>query len=92
MKIDNISHLSTPKPVDQGKDAQRAGKPAATGKAPAGSVTHLNHAVGDAAGDIDPARVAELRQAIADGRLRMDTDRIADRLIAGVRDLTGGVA
>jgi negative regulator of flagellin synthesis FlgM len=33
--------------------------------------------------------VAELRQAISEGRLHVDTDRIADRLIASVRDLLG---
>ena len=43
----------------------------------------------DTSQDIDHARVAELRQAISEGRLHVDTDRIADRLIASVRDLLG---
>lgn len=90
MKIDNIPHLSPPKPVEQGRDAERAGKAAATGESGAGSVTHLSRAAGDASQDVDPVRVAELRQAIAEGRLTMDTSRVADRLVASARDLAGG--
>ncbi|MGH8118592.1 MAG: flagellar biosynthesis anti-sigma factor FlgM [Rhodanobacteraceae bacterium] len=90
MKIDNIQHLSTPKPVEQGRDAEKTGKATPTGEPGAGSVTHLSHAATDSSQDIDQARVAELRQAIADGRLKMDTSRIADRLIASARDLAGG--
>lgn len=90
MKIDNISHLSTPKPVEQGRDAEKASKPTATGEPGAGSVTHLSRPASDTSQDIDQARVSELRQAIADGRLKMDTSRIADRLIASLGDLTDG--
>lgn len=39
--------------------------------------------------DIDLERVQQLRQAIADGTLEMDTSRIADRIIASARDLLG---
>lgn len=92
MKIDNISHLSTPKPVEQGRDAGKPGKTTAAGEPGAGSVTHLSRPASDASQDIDQARVAEVRQAIADGRLKMDTSRVADRLIASLRDLTGGDA
>lgn len=37
----------------------------------------------------DSQRVAEIRQAIADGRFQIDADKIAGRLIDGVRDLLG---
>lgn len=40
MKIDNIQHLSTPKPVEQGRDTEKAGKAPAIGESGAGSVTH----------------------------------------------------
>ena len=38
-------------------------------------------------GDIDMARVDALRDAIANGKLRIDTSRIADGLIASAREL-----
>lgn len=36
---------------------------------------------------VDRARVAELRQAIAEGRFKMDANRIADGLLASVREM-----
>lgn len=36
---------------------------------------------------IDQKRVDEIRQAISEGRFKVDADRIADGLIASVRDL-----
>jgi len=89
MKIENVSHLTTPSRIDQAKNKEKAGNVTAQGNAEAGSTTQLSRAGSDASQDIDHARVAELRQAISDGSLKMDTDRIADRLIASVRDLLG---
>lgn len=37
--------------------------------------------------DINTARVAEIRQALASGQLKIDPSRIADGLLASVRDL-----
>ena len=37
--------------------------------------------------DVDQARVTEIRQAIADGRLEINPERIADGLLASVREL-----
>lgn len=37
--------------------------------------------------DIDVAKVQELRDAIASGRLKIDTSRIAESLIASAREL-----
>ncbi|NYT87073.1 flagellar biosynthesis anti-sigma factor FlgM [Pollutimonas harenae] len=37
--------------------------------------------------DVDVARVQELRDAIASGQLKIDPSRIADGLLASVRDL-----
>lgn len=36
---------------------------------------------------VDRARVAELRQAIAEGRFKMDANRIADGLLTSVREM-----
>ena len=41
----------------------------------------------DGSGDIDMARVQTLREAIANGKLTMDPGRIADGLLASVREL-----
>ena len=39
---------------------------------------------------VDPAKVAEIRQAIAEGRLQIKPDVIADRLLETVRELLRG--
>ena len=53
--------------------------------APAGSVsTRLQTASG---GEFDAARVAQVREAIASGRYRVDARRIADGLLDSVREL-----
>lgn len=49
--------------------------------------TRLVHQADD---DIDSAKVEEIRQAIAEGRLRMDPSRIADGLLATLRELAQG--
>ncbi|MFP1679525.1 flagellar biosynthesis anti-sigma factor FlgM [Alloalcanivorax sp. C16-2] len=89
MKIDNISHLYPSNTVNQGKAGERVGsdgqRPDAT---EAGEVAHLRAPAGDGQ-DIDRARVEEVRQAIAEGRLEIRADRIADGLIQSVRDLLG---
>lgn len=38
---------------------------------------------------VDAAKVAEIRQAISDGRFKVNTEVVADRLIETVRDLIG---
>lgn len=38
---------------------------------------------------VDQQRVAEIRQAIAEGRFTVDTGRVADGLIASVREMLG---
>lgn len=88
MKIDSSHPLQRPtqtdskatQPVKQGAESQ-AGSPA--------SVAHLSNKSQDTAQDIDTARVAEIRQAISEGHLEIDSERIADGLIDSVRDLLG---
>lgn len=91
MKIDDISPLPGPRPLDPGQARDRVetnGTRAPAAERGAGQVTHLRPA-GDGGQDIDAARVEELRQAISEGRLEIRAERIADRLIEGLRDLLG---
>ena len=91
MKIDNISHLGQNNAVSQGKSSEKAATdPVKGGPADSASVTHLSQSGNDGRQDIDQARVDEIRQAIAEGRLEIRADRIADGLIASVQDLLGG--
>jgi negative regulator of flagellin synthesis FlgM len=92
MKIDNVPHPRTPPRVDHGKGKERIASVAPQGGATAKSATHLGKVGGNASHDIDHARVAELRQAIADGRLVVNTDHIADRLLDSARDMLGDVS
>jgi negative regulator of flagellin synthesis FlgM len=41
-------------------------------------------------GAVDAARVQEIKQAIADGRFKVNPQAVADRLLATVRELLGG--
>ena len=89
MKIDNISPLTQPGTVKQGKGGDKVSTeaPKQGGNATAGEVAHLRQPAADSGQDIDTARVDEIRQAISEGRLEIRADKIADGLIASVRDL-----
>jgi negative regulator of flagellin synthesis FlgM len=45
--------------------------------------------VGSGEAPIDAQRVAEIKQAISEGRFQINPERIADGLIASVRDMLG---
>jgi len=49
--------------------------------------TRLTHESDD---DIDTAKVEEIRQAIAEGRIKIDPGKIADGLLATLRELGQG--
>ena len=66
MKIDNVSHLTTPTRIDQAKSKEKVGDLAPQANGESQSATHLSRASADTSQDIDHARVAELRQAISD--------------------------
>lgn len=88
MKIDN-SHPPARPAATTGKPAPaRAQDSQATASEQSSStVTHLTAASSRTGSeDIDLARVAELRQAIREGRLEINAERIADGLIASVRE------
>ena len=89
MKIDNSHPLQRPAQTDS-KATQPAAKQGAESQAASpASVAHLSNKSQDTTQDIDTARVAEIRQAISEGRLEIDSGRIADGLIDSVRDLLG---
>ncbi|AOY95733.1 flagellar biosynthesis anti-sigma factor FlgM [Cupriavidus sp. USMAA2-4] len=44
----------------------------------------------DSDNDIDTARVEEIRQAIVEGRIKIDPSKIADGLLATLRELNQG--
>lgn len=88
MKIDNTTSLSPLQQTDKGKAGSRPQQADATkANATPGTVTHLSHAALDGSQDIDTLRVEELQAAIREGRLEINADKIADKLIASVQDL-----
>ncbi|WP_404298408.1 flagellar biosynthesis anti-sigma factor FlgM [Halomonas sp.] len=91
MKIDNHNPLIRTGQTQARDDAQKvkgAGQPTSRNAEPAAK-THLSHDAANTSQDIDVARVAEIREAIRDGRLEIHADRIADGLLDNVRELLG---
>lgn len=90
VKIDPNSLIRTGNTQPR-EDAQKPGdtaRPSARNAEP-GAQAHLSHHAADPSQDIDTARVDEIRDAIKEGRLDIQADRIADGLIANVRELLG---
>ena len=95
MKINSAipSPASLPKARTQAT-ANGSGRSAAPSTAVAGdtaAATNLQSTafVRSAAAPFDSQRVAEIRDAIAQGQLQIDAEKIADRLIDDVRDQLG---
>lgn len=92
MKIDlNAAfpkNVADPSPLVSVKDGGSANRAAAVsgtaGQSPASSVVSLLPSTN---GDFDTARVSKIRADISAGRYRVDTSKIADGLLASVRDL-----
>ncbi|SOZ39696.1 flagellar biosynthesis anti-sigma factor FlgM [Cupriavidus neocaledonicus] len=95
-----INHSTSSRPADAAAgDAARpqAAPAAAAAAAPSAglSVSPLAAQVRDISArlaqptddDIDTAKVEEIRQAIAEGRIRIDPGKIADGLLATLREL-----
>ncbi len=85
---------SIPSPATPLKARNQAASSAATtpASAAAGDASvsmHLQQtsALGAATAPFDSQRVAEIRQAIAEGHFKIDAEKIASRLIDDVRDL-----
>lgn len=83
MKIDqNVSYLNSvpgtaPPVTARSKASGPAAAPAVASQAQLPSTN----------GDFDAGRVAQIRESIAAGRYQVDTAKIADGLLASVRDL-----
>ena len=89
MKIDNTQPLHQ---ANQSEAAKKASPVQNGPESPASNpatVTHLSSGISDTSHDVDAARVAEIRQAISEGRLDIRAERIADGLVDSVRDLLG---
>ncbi|TDU22789.1 FlgM family anti-sigma-28 factor [Chromohalobacter marismortui] len=91
VKISNLHPPSQTTQSEQSDAAQRTrrGDDTAQAGTPASITTLSQSNEADTSQDIDTARVDEIRQAITDGQLELDTGKIADGLIDSVRDLLG---
>jgi negative regulator of flagellin synthesis FlgM len=100
VKIDG--KLTTPLTGDVSGDL-RTGKPATPAKGEAGQGQNVDVQISSlaeqlraiqarlASGEVvDAAKVAEIRQAIAEGRFQVNPDAIAERLLQTVRELLEG--
>lgn len=88
MKIDNLNPLLRNTPAQQRDDAQKISgtKPSETGNTTR-EATQLSQFRIDDSQDIDMTKVQEIRDAIREGRLEVRADRIADGLLANLKDL-----
>lgn len=88
MKIDSSIPASTSLPKAQPRKAagSQESVPANAANSGTGDASVVRSAE-PAAAPFDSQRVAEIREAIADGRLRIDADKIAGRLLDGVQEL-----
>lgn len=88
MKIDNSIKPTSAPPSNRVKPQQRAesGGVAASDEVKLSSLAGELQA-GEAKPPVDSARVAEIKQAIAEGRFSINAGAIADRLIDTAREL-----
>jgi negative regulator of flagellin synthesis FlgM len=95
MKIDNSAKIISTVPSPAGSRSQSV-RPAATGAKATSSAGQsatviaagLHAAVG-AEPAFDAQKVAEIRQAISEGRFLINPERVADGLINSVREMLG---
>lgn len=78
-----VTDTNTPRATGVSGDSRASGAAKVAFSPTARALSSLS----DGSNDIDMARVAEIRDAIAAGNLKIDTSRIADGLIASARDL-----
>jgi negative regulator of flagellin synthesis FlgM len=92
VKINNSPSIST------AQDTGRARGPAATPQKPGtgaservdiSSLSARIQEVGAGETPVNAQRVAEIKQAISEGRFQINPERIADGLLASVRDMLG---
>ncbi|ALM54261.1 flagellar biosynthesis anti-sigma factor FlgM [Halomonas huangheensis] len=88
MKIDPQIPLTRPSQSESARDVRTVDSSTSL-KPTDGEPSSMVHLNGDSRQDIDVERVAEIRDAIREGRLDINPERIADGLIDSVRDLLG---
>lgn len=88
MKIEGSPKVGTPRASTGGGARAAAPAPAPTPQ-PAAQVDISGSAASlhGAAESFNASRVAEIRQAIAEGKFQINPERIADGLLASVRDM-----
>jgi negative regulator of flagellin synthesis FlgM len=89
LKINNNPPVTPLHPADQGKSSpvKDNGAVKSAGAQTSGSVTHLSQRLNDATHDVDTAKIDQIRQAIADGTLEINPEKIADSLIESLKDI-----
>ncbi|WP_231758136.1 flagellar biosynthesis anti-sigma factor FlgM [Microbulbifer elongatus] len=90
MKIQNITQLTpanTPREKPASAPVESAANPGAAGTLK--NVSQLHQPAADSSQDIDTLRVEELREAIASGTFEIRVERIAEGLIASLREQEG---
>lgn len=90
MKIDQVSKSVTSAATgDKTGRTAKKDTPAAQGDRVELSAlsTRLQAFQSDAAGEIDMARVQEIKQAISEGRFKVNAEVVADKLLETVKDL-----
>jgi negative regulator of flagellin synthesis FlgM len=86
--LNNVADKSTHLSAKDGVNAKRSA-PEMPGVASQVQLTSPSSFLHSTSGDIDAARVAKIRENISAGRYHVDTTKIADGLLASVRDLLG---
>lgn len=92
MKIDPIIKTAAPAAIDERVRSSKQDTPK-PGREPRGDVelsslsSHLHEIeAGMGAGEVNSARVAEVKRSIAEGRFQVNSEKVADRLIQATRD------
>jgi negative regulator of flagellin synthesis FlgM len=92
MKISSQnSGLASSTPLSKAGVQEVVAKPAAPATVEASIASHVQTASNTTAAEapFDSQRVAEIRQAIAEGRFQVNPEKIAGQLLSGVRELLG---
>ncbi|MFT3758726.1 flagellar biosynthesis anti-sigma factor FlgM [Thauera sp.] len=95
MKIESTGKAYVPSQVQDARaPAQRSKAPVQSGGdsvqlSPLATLMKKAESAISESPEIDQKRVDEIRQAISEGRFKVDASRIADGLIASVRDMLG---
>lgn len=96
MKIDSFAKTigTLPNSAGSRSSATRSAAPATkAGGSAGGGATSVAatdvHSVSGSEGAFNAQRVAEIRQAISEGRFQINPERIADGLITSVREMLG---